>query len=222
MVITFFGARLCIRYFRIANARRSATSEIVKVRHLGACCRENRLFRTATRHRTRTQVRNKRPSTKNCRVARHQSIDVSQTCEHFGNFLYERTGKSRWRSCARLTSREQQNWHAAIDGGFKTTTRIGCELKWRNNEAIRLTNKWTRAPLVFATCDVVQHSKRRVEVIRVNPRSADVFCCAADTQIAGVDIHFGWVWQIAGHDRALIKVDVLHLIDKSRDVICIL
>ena len=59
-------------------------------------------------------------------------------------------------------------------------------------------------------------------MVGVHPRSADVLCCAADTQITSIDIHLGWIWQIARHNSALIKVDVLHLVDKSRDVIGIL
>ena len=68
----------------------------------------------------------------------------------------------------------------------------------------------------------MQHFERRVEVVGVNPRSTDMLSRAADTQIASVDIHFGRIWQIARHNCSLVKVDVLHLVDKSRDVVSIL
>jgi hypothetical protein len=44
-----------------------------------------------------------------------------------------------------------------VHGDFQATTRVGSELQRRHDEAVRLADERSLAPLVLAAGDVVQH-----------------------------------------------------------------
>ncbi|MEY3748315.1 MAG: hypothetical protein RLZZ449_209, partial [Actinomycetota bacterium] len=56
VVDALFGSGLRIGELRVADARRRSTGQVVEVRHLRACCRQEHLLGATTRHCTGAQV----------------------------------------------------------------------------------------------------------------------------------------------------------------------
>ena len=133
--------------------------------------------------------------------------------------LRERTGECRRSRGTGLPRRQQEHRHAAAHRHLETSTGIGREFHRRHDEAVGLADEGALTPLVFAAGDRMQHLQRGFEMIRMDPTTAHVLGGAADRGVAGVEIHFVRIGNVARHNGALEEMDVLHLIDHSPDVV---
>ena len=159
------------------------------MRHLRTCCGQQHLLWASAGHCARAQVGNEAPQTKDCRSTRLDCVDVSKASKTLGNLLHKCACNCCWRGGTCLAGGQQQHWHSAVHRNFEALTCIACKLQWWNHEAVGLTDEWPCAPLVFATCNFMQHLQRCLEVIWVYPRSTNVLRGATHTQVTRIDVH---------------------------------
>ena len=196
--------------------------QVIESRDLGAGGRQQGLLRTAARHRAGTKIRYEAPRPEYRRCAYLDGIDIHEPGEALGGFLHERGGERGGRRGAGLACRQQQHRHSAANRRLEAKAGVVGKFERRHDEAVRLTDERTRAPLVLSAGDEMEHLEARLDVLRLYPARTHVFGGAGDARIGGVDIHFKRSRDLAAHDRALKEMKVLERVDHARDVVQIL
>jgi len=87
----------------IGNASCRAAGQIVIAVHLRASGGQQRLFARSAGHRAGTQITDKGPGAKDCRMPRFHRVDIDKTRQTFGNGLHDGTGNGGRCGGTRLT-----------------------------------------------------------------------------------------------------------------------
>ena len=65
----------------------------------------------------------------------------------------------------------------------------------------------------------MQHFKNRFHIFSLGKADPNMFGRALDRRIDSIEIKIGRIGDIAGHHRALEKMDIIHLFDDTRRII---
>ena len=186
---------------------------------LGASAGDQALLRRPPAHGPGTQVRNKGPGTDDRWSAGLNGIDVYQAAQALGPGLADRARESGWGRGTRLTGRQQQHGHTALDGNSEALQGIAGELHGRHHKTIGLTDKGSGPPLGLATGDDVQHLQGFFQMGVVTPAGTGMFAGPRHRTVGGVEVHLIGVFNVPQHTHALEHMDVLAVIGDPGEVI---
>ncbi len=88
--------------------------------------------------------------------------------------------------------------------------------------AARAAYKRPFPPLFLTTGHYLQHIDGLVRMVRGHKTGAHMLCGSSNRRVAGIEIHFPWIFNISWHHRALKKMNMLHGVHDACGIIKIL